>query len=458
VAVVPAAGAAALLAIDIAETVLIQIVGQLVSATIAAALAPEFLELQQLSFKLTNTRALDPALSIDAFIKGHRSQAASMDDVGAQGYDGELWQVMADTAGEPVPLLVAMEAWRRGFIPATSPDPNAPSLEKAIRDSRLKNVWFDLVRKLQFQVAPQGTIIEGWLRAQITEAEALKLSYENGIDEATARLMFKSAGRPPSPQELFTLWNRGIIPEKGTGGDTLSVDQGYLETDLKDKWLETWKRLREYRPPPRTITALQRAGSITDADALKLYQEEGLTPEMAAIYVKTAHHERAATTREATKAELVALYVDQAITAADLKARLIKRGYTDADADLEIELADLKVEHALEQRAVNRVGSLYTGRRIDKALALASLDSLKMPAAQRDRLLKIWDLERGDNLKHLTPAEIATATKDGLFSVAEGMAELQLLGWGARDAYIILAIHKVDLSGFNMPIDNLPPL
>lgn len=455
---VVAPAAAALLAIDIAETVLVQIVGQLVAGVISAALAPELLELQQESFKLTNTRALDPASSIEAFIKGHRSQAKSMDDLGASGYDGELWQALADSAGEPIPLDLAAQAWRRGVIPKSSPDPTVPSLEKAIRDSRIKNVWTGTVEALQFQLPPIGTIIEGWLRAQITPAEALKFAYQQGIDEATATLMYKAAGRPPGPQELATMWHRGIIPEGPAGGDNLTLAQGYKETDLKDKWYEKWRDSLEYRPPPRTIVALLRAGAITDAQATTMLAEEGLSAASVAIYIKSAHHERSAQTKELTKAEWVQMYVDQAITADDLKGRLTALGFGGESADLEIQLADLRVSHALEQRAVNRVGTLFTGRKIDKQTAMDSLDSLKLPAKQRDRLLAIWSLERADNLHHLSAVEIGYMVKQGVWDVATALAELGVLGYGSRDAWVVLAYELKADPGVPMPADNLPPV
>ena len=448
---------AALLAIDIAETVLIQLVGQLVSSVVGAALAPELLELQQLSFKLTNTKALDPGLSIEAFIRGHRSEADSKDDLGAAGYAGDLWQAMADSAGEPLPLDLAAEAWRRGIIPKSSPDPTVPSLEKAIRDSRIKNAWTPTVEALQFQLPPMGTIIEGWLRAQITPAEALKFAYQSGVDEPTATLMYKSAGRPPGPQELATMWHRGIIPEGPAGGDNLTLAQGYKETDLKDKWYEKWRDALEYRPPPRTIVALLRAGAITDAQATTLLEQEGLSAANVAIYIKSAHHERSATTKELTKAEWVQMYVDQAITAEELKTRLTALGFGGESADLEIQLADLRVTHALEQRAVNRIGSTYVSRKIDKGAAFTALDSLKIPAPQRDRLLAIWTQERASTVHHLSPVEIAYMVKSGTWDVPAALAELGVLGYGARDAWVVLAYELKAGPGVPMPTDNLPP-
>ncbi len=450
--------AAAVLAVDIAETVLIQLVGQLVATTISSALGPEFLELQQESFRLTNTRALDPALAIDAYVRGHRSQADAQNDVAAAGYDGELFRVMASTAGEPLPLLLAMQAWRRGFLALDDGNPEGTSVRQVVKESRLFNKYFDVVGKLQFEVAPVGTVIEGWLRAQIAEADARKLLYQSGVDDATATLMYKSAGRPPGPQELGLMWHRGIIPEGPEGGDALTLHQGFKETDLKDKWYEKWRDSLEYRPPPRTIVALLRSGSITDAQATDLLKEEGLSPANVAIYIASAHHEKAQGTKELTKAEWLAMYVDQAITATELRAKLATLGFTSTSADLEIQLADLKITHALEQRAINRVASLYVGRRIGKQMASDTLDSLKLPAAQRDRLLQVWGLERGDNLKLLTSTVLAFAVKESLLDPDLALVELTQQGYGPRDAWLELSYHLKGPLSPTMPADNLPPL
>jgi hypothetical protein len=456
VAVAPLVGAVAL-ELLIAQEVVNNLVGQLVGQIVGAALVGPITGLQAESFRVDQSAPISADAAVDAYIKGHLDLNEARDQAALTGISNPRFDILAASAGEPIPLLLLAEAWRRGIVPKEGVGAASISLEQGIRESRLKNKWIPIVEALQFQLPPIGTVIEAWLRAQATKEEALGWAYKQGVDEQTATLMFKAAGRPPSPQELFTLLNRGVIEETGRGGDNLTLEQGYLETDLKDKWYEKWKALREYRPPPRTITALSRAGAITDEQALKLYQEEGLTPEMAAIYVKTAHHERHAAAKELTKAEWVAMYVDQAITQEELLKRLATLGFTGEGAQMELTLADLKVDHALQQRAVNRVGNLYVGRRIDKAKAMTSLDELKLPPKQRDRLLAIWTLERRDNLKHLTPAEISLAVKDGIFGPDEAMAELGKLGYGPRDAWIILSTHLKSPVTANMPSDNLPP-
>jgi len=129
--------AAAALELDIAEIVLTQILGQAVAGIIGSAFAPELLELQQESFRLTNTKALDAPIAVDAFVRGHRSQADAQNDVAAQGYSGELFQVMARTAGEPIPLQTAFEAWRRGFIALDDQNPDGTSVHQIVKESRL---------------------------------------------------------------------------------------------------------------------------------------------------------------------------------------------------------------------------------------------------------------------------------------------------------------------------------
>jgi len=460
---VAAPAAAALLALDIAETVLIQIVGQLVATTIGAVLAPEFEGLTVDAYGTIEFRGGSPPSPLSsaqaalAVVRGYYTQEQGAAEAKFTGYNKDRFQVMVDSTGQPLPLEALLEAWRRGIIKKSGLGAAETSLEQGIRESDLKNKWTPIIEALQFQVAPVGTIIEGWLRAQITAEQAYDLAYKRGVDKPTADLMYKSAGRPPSPGELAEMLHRGIIPETGEGGDTISVRQGYLETDLKNKWYEAWLKSLEYIPPPRITTALLREGAITEEQARTWFEWGGLSKATADIYVKSAHRQTTQTTRELTKAELVSLYVDQAIDAAELGKRLLARGYLQADVDSEIELADLKVSHALEQRAVNRVGTLYTGRRIDKQAALSTLDSLKLPATQRDRLLKIWDLERGDNIKHLTPPELGKAVLNGWYSVDEALNVLAAQGFGARDAWVLLSIELKAPASDAMPTDNLPP-
>src|SRR6266851_10367746 len=164
-------------------------VWQVLQQITAAVLGPEMQGIQEEMFRLNPSLQLTPADVVEAYVKGHLTREEAKTEASLSGIKDERLQTLIETAGEPIPLLLAAEAWRRGIIPKSSPDPSAVSLEKAIRDSRLKNAWIPVVEAMQFELPPIGTIIEGWLRAQITETQALELAYKRGVDEATARLM-----------------------------------------------------------------------------------------------------------------------------------------------------------------------------------------------------------------------------------------------------------------------------
>jgi hypothetical protein len=440
VAVVVPAAAAALLAADIAETVLIQIVGQLVSSTIGAALAPELLELQQESFKLTNTRALDPPLSIDAYIRGYRTEAQSKDDVAASGFDGESWQAMANTAGQPLPLQLAFEAWRRGIIPKSGPA-DGVNLEQAIRESDLKNKYIGTVEALQYQLPPIGVVIEGWLRAQIDQAAALKYADQQGVTAEVATLMFKAAGRPFGPQELLQLYHRGLIPKSGRGGDTLSLEQGFLETDLKDKWLPLFEPLGDYIPPPRTITALLREGAITEQQAAAWFADHGLKPETVTAYVASAHHQRTAASKELAKADVLALYAAKLLTTAQATQFLEAEGYAAETVAYELEVADFREHNRQLSGVLGRIRSLYIAHKITKDAAMQALTDLGLEPSSRDAQLAAWAVAAQNNVAILTPAQIGGLVKLGWLAFDTGAGLLEGHGYSPNDAALFLVEH-----------------
>lgn len=445
------AGAAALLAVDIAETVLIQIVGQLVSATLSSALAPEFLELQQLSFKLTNTRALDPSLSISAYVRGHRSADASKDDVGAYGYDAELWQAMADAAGNPLPAEVLLQAFRRGFIPKAGLGSDSVSLEQGVRESDLKNKWLPVLERLQFLLPDPGTVTEARLRGYIAPTDFLDWMRKLGYDEQVAGFIFKAAGVPISPQEGYTAFHRGLIPKEDPNPDVPSLAQIFRESRINDKYLDVWLALQPYLPPPRTVTALLRAGSITVERARELFKFAGLPEDLAQAYIDNASHQKTQATKELAVGTVVNMYKAKELTRQQAEAFIVGRGYTAEDAAFLLDYADFQLVEAQVAALVSRVRTYYVGHKIPKQTAADALANVGMATEVINHLFAIWDQEAAASPVLLTPAQIANAAAKGWISAAAGWDELQGRGYDARDAFLFLLEHKVDVGGLAVP-------
>jgi hypothetical protein len=63
-----------------------------------------------------------------------------------------------------------------------------------------------------------------------------------------------------------------------------------------------------------------------------------------------------------------------------------------------------------------------------------------MGATERDQLIKMWELERGANLKILTTGEITAAWEYKILDDPQALGALEALGYTAFDAWVILSI------------------
>lgn len=414
-----------------------QIFGQL----IGAGLDPIVTEVRQAADSLAPNQSLSPADAVDAVIKGHWSADQGAAESSNAGINRQRFDKLVEIAGEPLALELLTEAWRRNLIPKDGLGPNSVSLQQGIYESRLKNKWLPVIESLQFRLADPSVVIEGWLRAVIGEPEARTRLYKAGVDDDTATLMYKAAGRPPSPQELADMLHRGLIPEAGEGPDVLSLRQGFLETDLKNKWYEKWRDLQTYLPPPRTITAMIREGALTDAQGVDLFKKAGLPDDLVAAYLAAAHHQKTAPSRELVKSDILAAYVDGFFTADQATTRLAALGWSADDAALELALAQFRRGKSLLDSAVNKIKGYYIARKITKQTAVEALGNLGQSSDGVSQLLAVWDVERGNLVQRLTAVQWADAAAKTLISDDQALSQLVGLGYSPFEAWVFLALH-----------------
>ena len=456
----PLDGLTKLLGSDVVKQILIwQVMGQI----FAPILAPVVAELEKgvwsAAVEGSNGAVsipLSPADLVDIAIKSHLKPETAAGLAAQSGVSPEQFKLLLESAGEPLGPQELLAAFRRAIIPEDA-DPTLPSLRQGIRESRINNKWITVLEALQWQPLTVGDAVDAWVESQISPEEAKTRLRVQGIKEEEATILFNTRGRPPSPSELLEMANRGLIPVEGTGPDVLSVQQGIFEGATKNKWWQALAQLRLYHPPPRTIVALLRAGAIPDELGLTLLKQAGLTDELATAYIKEAHQSKTATTRELTATNIATLYAAKAMTEAEAIAALEKIGYTPTDAALELELASAKVAQSQLTSATNRVRALYIGHHIEKADAIKTLGELGLPGDQVTHLVATWELERGLNVHTLTASELATAAFYGIISDQEAVDRMTHLGYGPRDAWIMLGNRKHAKPGIPEPTSNVPP-
>jgi hypothetical protein len=426
---------------SVIEQILVwQVLGQI----LAAVMAPELRLLENSVNQLSQEVPLPPADLADMVVRAVLPDHQAADEARKSGIPPGDFELLVKNAGEPPGIQALIEAWRRGFIPEAGLGPDQTSLIQGIFESRVKNKWFGTLLALATRPVPTADAVDAVVKGQIDYAEGEKRAYEDGFDRDAFRVLVNTRGNPPSPVELVELLRREFIPLEGVGPDVLSFQQGIYEGASKNKWWRLFSHLADYIPPPRTVTALIREGSITDEEGLALFKQSGLSEQLAAAYVHSAHHQKLHADKLLAKADIEQLYRDRIISAEDATSALKVLGWTDTEIPLLLALQDVKRSIAALNQAIGRVHNLYVNHKLDKTQALGALNSLHVPDAQIQQMIPDWDIERSSNVKVLTPAEIASAYYYQIIDQATAQAELVAQGFQPFEAWILLSVrmHK----------------
>lgn len=386
------------------------------------------------------TAELTPADLANAVVQSYVSHGDAAHSAARSGISGDKFNTLVDLAGDALAPDALAEALRRGLIPEGGRGAGSTSFEQGIAEGRLKNKWAGVVKELAVRWPTPADALDALLEGQVSEHDARTLYAKFGGDPQYFTMLFDTRGNAPTPSEALELANRRIIPWTGTGPGVVSYEQAFLEGPWRNKWLKPFEALGEYLPPPRTVTAMVHNGSISESVALDLLTKQGLSKELAAAYVHDAQNSKSDTERKLTVAQLLDMYAAGLISSADTKSLLVALQYSDASADELLAYKDLQRAIAATNQAVARIHTLYVGHKIDRATAGSTLNALKVPADQIEQVLQTWDLERGVNLRVLTPAEITNAWKHDIISQDEAIAELVGQGYTPRDAWIMLSI------------------
>lgn len=407
---------------------------------IAALMRPALQEVERGVNSISQTTPLSPEQLAEMVVRNIVSHPDGEVYAKQSGISPSDFQRLVQSAGEPPSPQEMLAAVRRGIVQARGTGPDETSLEQAVAESRIYNKYLSVLEALADVPIGVADAVDAAVEGQIPYDQAEHEAFLSGINADRFRILFNTRGNPPSLTELLELVRRGLIPVEGTGPDATTFQQGIFEGATKDKWEPYLVQLGDYVVPPRTVTAMVREGSLTDAQALAEWQKSGLTPTLAAAYLTSAHHQKTQAHRDLTLNQVLTLYKDRLIDAAEARQMMAALQFNDADQTFLLDISDFEVLQNKVRAAVNRVHNLYVNHKITKQEAVTTLDGLGVPAAGRDEMLSIWDLERAANVPILTRAEIVDAWYYGVVGTAEATALLEALGWTIEEATILFGI------------------
>jgi hypothetical protein len=371
-------------------------------------------------------------------VKNILQEAAAAAEAAKSGENTEHFHRRVMNTGEPPGLEQVLQWWRRGFIPWSS-EPGTPSVENALRTSRIYDYWIETIQQAQFAPLTVADAINAWVRNQVDEATALKYAYQNGIKEEEARILYHTVGRPPGPMEALEMVRRGIIPMHGKGPDALSFDQAVDEGDVKDKWAAPLAGLLEHIPGIFEIRRAQEGGGITAEQAAHYYALLGLPQDLAQGLVTAASGTKTVKHRELALSVVESLYRDGFITAADFDRFLGLLGYDQGEAEYIRDVVDYQLVAESERAAITKTRAAFLAHHIDATQTREVLDALGVPAERAQRLLTLWEDERGATIRVLTEGEIVAAVFYGVATVEWGLSRLQAIGYSAADAWVLIS-------------------
>ena len=386
-----------------------------------------------------------------AVVRHFRDQA-DMEAVAAKwGIDAADFRTLIHLAGDaPGPQQLA-EALRRGAIVRDGTGPESTSFEQGIAEGRLADKWAPVIEALARLWPTPVDAVNAEVKGQLTPAEGRELYERLGGDPQFYTWIRDAAGDAPSPLELADMAARGIIKWTGRGPDVLSFEQGVAEGRLKDKWTPAVRRFTEYLPPPSEIVTFAAHGAISDTRTRDLLSEHHMPADVLAAFVNEVDLTELSDYRGLTQAEVVDMYYAHLLTREQATAILEALHVTPRAAPLLLEYADLRQVIDSIKKSVERIATLYTGRKIGVETARAALNRLQIPSESVTRIIESWQLQAQANVKTLSETQISNAWKYKIIDQATAIQLLQAIGYSEFDAWALLSVNA------KTPLPNRPP-
>ena len=367
---------------------------------------------------------LTPEQAADMVQRGILSESAGEAVANRNGMIDADFQKLAQAAGQAPGIQDMLRLFRAGKI-------TRPTLERAIRQSNIRNEWIDEILALRFLPAPTDAALNAATQNLLSKAEAKRIWSENGIDPGDFDWALESYGRPLSPEQAGELFNRGILTRD-------QVKQMFLESNVKNKYVDLVYRLAERLPPMELTVRMVREGAMTAAEGIRNLRQLGFAQRYAEALVELGTREKTSANRDLSVATLLELYEGHAITRSTILDALDAHGYEPQEAEWLLSIAEIRRDRRLQDSAISRVRARFITSKITETDALTALDALQVPSAQRDDLMDTWKIEREVSAPVLTVSQIQQAMRRGLIEPQAAFDRISGLGYDAEDATILV--------------------
>lgn len=394
---------------------------------------------------------LSPPDAASAVVRNFLTAADGARIAGMSGVSATTFETMVRLSGDaPGPQQLA-EALRRGAIPESGTGAGSTSFTQGIAEGRLADKWAPVIKDLAKLWPTPVDALGAALKGQIPDAEGRALYERLGGDLQFYPWLLASIGDSPTPLEAAVLAARGIIPEHGIGPDVLSYDQAVKESRYRNKWGPAYRKLSEHIPPPSTITTMLAHKVLDSKTAHQLLLENDMSAELAAAYVGEAEYLAISDYRGLTQSAVIDMYVAHILTREQAVQLLEVLHVSPQAAPLLLDYADLRYAIDSVNKSVQRIATLFTGRKISAVTARDALVKLGISPAAINQIITDWEIQAAADVKLLTATQIIDAWYYRNMTEAEAIQSMEAIGYTPYDAWVLLS------NKAKGPLKNKPP-
>lgn len=282
-----------------------------------------------------------PADVIDATLKGQIDDAAGAELYQKLGGDPEYFKLMLDTVGDaPSPDQAASMA-RRGIIPWSGIGADQVTYEQAVREGHYRNKWTDAFKAAAQYQPPPRTITAMHTSGAIDTARATSLLKQAGVPDVLIGDYLKdsSATKKQKHRDLAESTISQLFQDHAIGDAEAQANLvvlGYSPDDANFVIL-TWTMARELQARKTAVNTVHSkyiGHHIDESQVSNTLDRLGVPANERDTLIATWQEEKAANVTLLTAAEIKKAWQKQLISDADVLDRLAKRGYTDEDAQI----------------------------------------------------------------------------------------------------------------------------
>jgi hypothetical protein len=281
----------------------------------------------------------------------------------------------------------------------------------------------------------------------IDRAEVKRSYLDQGYDDAHASNLTEWTCRETrqtqkdlTKAELLSGMVYGVMTEADVRTELLAL--GYSAADVNfEISLKVAQAAGIRRSPDRAVqkgdlTASYISGLMTAAELRAALRTMGYSDEEATLLIQLADVTKTKPQREANKSlvksELLTAYRDRLIDKAKLTTSLTEIGYDEAEVGFMVSLADFQVEGDRIDDQVSTLHVLYVNGFKTYEQVVSELGQFNLPDTTTQNLLYKWSFELKRNAVHPTLAQLIQFNKSKIIQTSTLQSELMNLGYSGE--------------------------